>query len=335
MADIRQGAGVLEAIGLGHQDEAVYDALVRRTQATVSEIVHDCHLPESAARKILQSLVTLGLATRSTGRPTRYVAVSPDSSLEAIVRERERALHDVRSHVRSLMDVYRANTRFAHPGELIEVISGRDEVNHRWVQMQQNTRAQMRGFDRPPYAAPQEHTESNPIELNLLRRGVKYRVVYDTSVLELPGWLDDVTAGMQHGEQARIAANLPMKLAISDDRLAIIPLLRAGDSAVSASYLIHPSPLLDALVALFEAIWERSVPVRLTEHAAGGAGGELPEDEARLLTLLASGATDKAASRALGWSERTVQRHITRLMRRLGAQTRFQIAMEATRRGWL
>ncbi len=327
---------MLEAIGLSPQDEAVYDALVRRTQATVSEIVHDCHLPESAARKTLQSLVTLGLATRSTARPARYVAVSPDSSLEAIVRERERALHDVRSHVRSLMDVYRANTRFAHPGELIEVISGRDEVNHRWVQMQQNTRVQMRGFDRPPYAAPQEHTEPNRTELSLLRRGVKYRVIYDTSVLELPGWLDDVTTGMRQGEQARIAADLPMKLAISDDRLAIIPLLRAGDDAVTASYLIHPSPLLDALLALFEALWERSVPVRLTEHnAAGPDAGEPSQDEARLLTLLASGATDKAASRALGWSERTVQRHITRLMRRLGAQTRFQIGMEAARRGWL
>ncbi|WP_407941390.1 helix-turn-helix transcriptional regulator [Nonomuraea cypriaca] len=166
--------------------------------------------------------------------------------------------------------------------------------------------------------------------LYLLRRGVKYRVVYDNSVLELPGWLDDVTAGMQHGEQARIAASLPMKLAISDDRLAIIPLLRAGDSVVTASYLIHPSPLLDALVALFEALWERSVPVRLT-----APGGELSQDEERLLTLLASGATDKAASRALGWSERTVQRHITKLMRRVGAQTRFQVAMEAVRRGWI
>ncbi|WP_049575078.1 helix-turn-helix transcriptional regulator [Nonomuraea sp. SBT364] len=322
---------MLEAIGLSPQDEAVYDALVRRTQATATEIVHDCHLPPSAARRILQSLVALGLATRSTGRPARYVAVSPDSSLEAIVRERERTLQDVRSHVRSLMDIYRANTRFAHPGELIEVVSGRDEVNHRWVQMQQNTRFQMRGFDRPPYAAPQEHTESNPIELNLLKRGVKYRVIYDTSVLELPGWLDDVTAGMRHGEQARIAGDLPMKLGISDDRLAIIPLLRAGDDAVSASYLIHPSPLLDALVALFEATWERSMPVRLSEPEAA----EVPADEARLLTLLASGATDKAAGRALGWSERTVQRHITKLMRRLGAQTRFQVAMEATRRGWL
>ncbi|MEU6712106.1 helix-turn-helix domain-containing protein [Nonomuraea sp. NPDC046802] len=321
---------MLEAIGLGHQDEEVYDALVRRTQATVTEIVHDCHLPATAARKILQSLVELGLATRSTGRPVRYVAVSPDSGLEAILRERERALDGVRTHIRALMDVYRANTRFAHPGELIEVVSGRDEVNHRWVQMQQDTRVQMRGFDRPPYAAPRQHAESNPIELNLLRQGVKYRVIYDTSVLELPGWLDDVTAGMQHGEQARIAANLPMKLAISDDRLAIIPLLRAGDSVVAASYLIHPSPLLDALVALFEALWERSVPVRLT-----APGGELSQEEERLLTLLASGATDKATSRALGWSERTVQRHITRLMRRLGAQTRFQVAMEATRRGWI
>jgi DNA-binding CsgD family transcriptional regulator/predicted transcriptional regulator len=324
---------MLEALGLSRLDEEVYDALVRRTQATVAEIVHDCHLPPSAARRTLQSLAGLGLATRSTGRPTRYVAVAPDSSLEAIVREREQALQDVRAHVRSLMDIYRANTRFAHPGELIEVVSGRDEVNHRWVEMQQNTRFQMRGFDRPPYAAPQEHAESNPIELNLLRRGLKYRVIYDTSVLELPGWLDDVTAGVRHGEQARIAAGLPMKLAISDDRLAIIPLLRAGDSVVTASYLIHPSPLLDALVALFEALWERSVPVRLSEPDAGG--DELSGDEARLLTLLASGATDKAASRALGWSERTVQRHITKLMRRLGAQTRFQVAMEATRRGWL
>lgn len=83
-------------------------------------------------------------------------------------------------------------------------------------------------------------------------------------------------------------------------------------------------------MALFEALWERSVPVRMT-----APDGELPDDEERLLTLLASGATDRAASRALGWSERTVQRHITKLMRRLGARTRFQVAMEATRRGWI
>jgi len=347
----RQEDRVLESIGLSPQDEEVYHSLVRRTQATVAEIVADCHLPAAAARRILQTLLDLGLATRSTGRPTRYVAVSPDSSLEALLRERERELDGVRAHIRALMDVYRANTRFAHPGELVEVVSGRDEVNQRWVQMQRDTRGQMRGFDRPPYAAPAQPREPNSVELDLLRRGVRYRVIYDTSVLEMSGWLEDVTIGIQHGEQARIHAGLPMKLGISDDRLAIIPLLRAGDAVLTASYLIHPSPLLDALIALFEALWDRSVPVRL--HGAGGAAGpgglaqaagsngagepdrDLSPDEERLLTLLAAGATDGSAARALGWSERTVQRHITKLMHRLGVRTRFQAAMEATRRGWI
>ncbi|MDX3854852.1 helix-turn-helix transcriptional regulator [Streptomyces sp. AK02-01A] len=327
---------MLESIGLSKRDEAVYDALVRSTQASVSDLVRTCHLPAPTVRRSLQSLIRLGLATRSGGRPVTYVVVSPDSGLETVLRERERALNDVRPHIKTLMDLYRAGTRFAYPGELVEVVSGRDDVNHRWAQMQRDTRTQIRGFDRPPYAAPEEHTEPNHIELDLLRRGLRYRVIYDNTVLALPGWLEDVTAGVRQGEQARIAPDLPMKLAISDDRLAIIPLLRPDDSAVTASYLIHPSPLLDALIALFEAFWERSVPVRLPmPRATGDTADELPDEEAKLLSLLAAGATDKTAGRALGWSERTVQRHVTRLMQRFGAQTRFQIAMEATRRGWI
>lgn len=327
---------MLEAIGLKDADEAVYTALVRRSHATVPELVADSELSEQVVRRAVQTLVDLRLAIRSDGRPVRIVAIAPDSGLEPILRDHERALDEVRAHARTLTEMYRAGARFARPGEIVEVVSGRDEVNHRWVQMQQNTRVQMRGFDRPPYAAPQAHTTSNPVELDLLERGVKYRVVYDRSVLELPGWLDDVTNGIRHGEDARIAGGLPMKLAISDDRLAIIPLLRTGDQALSASYLIHPSPLLDALVALFETVWERSVPVRLTTMGVEHLDDDgLSDDETRLLTLMASGATDKAVARAFGWSERTVQRHVTKLMRRLGAQTRFQIAMEATRRGWL
>ncbi|WP_431949927.1 helix-turn-helix transcriptional regulator [Actinacidiphila sp. bgisy167] len=331
---------MLEPIGLSRQDETVYEVLVRRVHATVAELALDSQLPVPATRRSVRSLVSLGLAVRSTGRPVTYAAVSPDSALEAVLRERERALHDVRSHISGLMDLYRAATRFVNPGELVEVVSGRDDVNRRWAQLQQSTRTQVRGFDRPPYATVEEHTQPNPVELELLKRGVAYRVIYDSTVLTLPGWLANVTIGIQHGEQARVASDLPMKLAVFDDRIAIIPLLRPGDNTLTASYVIHPSPLLDALVALFETLWERSMQVRLPAH--GGSlgsleqtGDELSAEEAKLLTLLAAGATDKSAGRALGWSERTVQRHVTRLMQRFGAQTRFQIAMEATRRGWI
>ncbi|MFF8883540.1 helix-turn-helix transcriptional regulator [Streptomyces flaveolus] len=327
---------MLEPIGLDERDEAVYDALIRRARATVAEIAADCHLPPRVTGRSLRSLVDLGLASTAHGRPATYAAVPPDSALEAVLRERERALNGVRSHLSALMSLYRAGSRFEHPGELVEVISGRDEVNRNWAQMQRATNTQVRGFDCPPYAAAAGHSEPNPVELELLARGVKYRVLYDSSVLELPGWLEDVTTGIRLGEQARIATGLPTKLAISDDRIAMLPLLRPGDNTVTASYVIHPSPLLDALVALFEAVWERSVQIRpSTPPAIEHLPERLSPEEEKLLTLLASGATDKSAGRALGWSERTVQRHITKLLRRFGAQTRFQLAMEATRRGWI
>ena len=42
-----------------------------------------------------------------------------------------------------------------------------------------------------------------------------------------------------------------------------------------------------------------------------------------------------AIARAKGWSARTTQRRVQRLMSSLGATTRFQASLEAARRGWL
>ena len=326
---------MLESLGLSELEETVYNALVRRVEATAGEIATDAGTTPALARSALGDLVERGLAARGTGgRPLRYAAVTPDVAIEPLLRRQETRLHEIRTHVSDLMRVYNAGTSFTRPDDVLEVVTDLEELTRRWVAMQQATRVEMRGFDRPPYASPTGERNLNPVEYDLLDRGVRYRVVYDRSVLELPGWVDEVTESIRRGEQARIGVDVPMKLAVSDERLAIIPLTRSGDSALTASYFVHPSPLLDALVALFEAVWDRSVILR-NAASPGPDPDDITEDEVRLLVLFAGGATDRAASRVLGWSERTVQRHVSRLMQRLGAETRFQIAMEAVRRGWL
>ncbi|MFE7357241.1 response regulator transcription factor [Streptomyces sp. NPDC057543] len=55
----------------------------------------------------------------------------------------------------------------------------------------------------------------------------------------------------------------------------------------------------------------------------------------QLLTYLSGGLTDESIARELGVSERTVARRITRLQQMLGARTRFQLGVQASRRGWL
>lgn len=67
--------------------------------------------------------------------------------------------------------------------------------------------------------------------------------------------------------------------------------------------------------------------------------GRLPakrgQDLRSLLELLAEGHTDESAGRKLAVSTRSVQRTMTVLTQRLGAGSRFQAGVEATRKGWV
>ena len=55
----------------------------------------------------------------------------------------------------------------------------------------------------------------------------------------------------------------------------------------------------------------------------------------RLIDLLAAGMKEVAIARHMGQDPRTVRRHISELLKRLGATTRFQAGLQAAKRGWI
>ncbi|MCO1578038.1 hypothetical protein M8C13_19995 [Crossiella sp. SN42] len=71
---------------------------------------------------------------------------------------------------------------------------------------------------------------------------------------------------------------------------------------------------------------------------AGGqvqAADGLSEVDRRVLELLASGITDEAAARVVGFSVRQLRRRVAVLMARLEAASRFEAGVAAARRGWV
>jgi DNA-binding CsgD family transcriptional regulator len=330
------GGDELRVIGLDAREEALYTALVRRTRATAADLAAECGVPPRLTRRTLRRLVEMRLAMRGRSRPVTYTAVAPDSAIDAILREQEDAIRLVRARARELMEDYQTGARFADPERSVEVVSGRDIVRQRWGQLQRQSREQVRAFDRPPYTTADPYGGPNHIELGLLRRGVSYRVLYDYAVVDYPQWYDHIRSAIGHGETARMTSGLPMKLVISDARQAIVPLLRARDNVVDAAYVVYPSPLLDALIALFETSWSRGSPVRASRpEAPAGQSEPLSPADTELLALLALGVTDRVAADRLGRSERTVQRQVQRIMATLGVQSRFQLGVELHRRGWV
>ncbi|MFB7220348.1 helix-turn-helix domain-containing protein [Streptomyces sp. NPDC056227] len=320
----------LDVIGLRPETQRVYTALVERPRSTGAEIAELLGTSASTAGRELSALVRRGLATRTPTRPARYTAAAPDIAITELIHESQQQLNAARSLVQELADMHREALRIGDPSAAVEVLSGPENILATVGRLREGARHLLRAFDCPPYLdRPGSGLED---QLRRQRAGVAHRVIYAQEALAWPNRLrDDIIPSMRAGEQARVRPKLPLKLLLADDRAAIIPFSFAP-SGTSAAYLVHPSPMLVALEALFEAEWSRAAALR--SGAEAGTDGPGPETLG-LIELLASGCADTVIARTLGWSQRTTQRRIQQLMAELGASTRFQTALQAVRLGWL
>jgi DNA-binding CsgD family transcriptional regulator/DNA-binding MarR family transcriptional regulator len=321
-----------EAIGIPDSEARVYEALIPQGHSTVDVLSSRVNFTTARTTRALASLIQRGLVTRVPGRPARYFAVEPSLAGSVLIAKREHELRQLQRHLNELDTAFRTETASDH--KHVEVIEGAPKIWRTFVRVQRAAKNEVRGFDKPPYFVPPgELGDEGPNleERQLLAAGtVGYRIVYDQESVAIPGRLENIWDGIRRGERARVGTSLPAKLVICDDTIAITS--STSDYHNGIAYLIHPSSLLDMTCQLFEAVWERAVPLNRGESRSTQMMS--PRDR-QLLGLLASGATDMVIARTFGWSMRTVQRHIHDLMQQVGARTRFQIGMEAVRREWL
>lgn len=321
---------MLGAVGISAEQEQAYVVVLRAGEAAPEDVAVACNRTTAQARRVLVELAALGLVSQTSSRPRRYVPAQPDLALETLIIQRQQELARTRQEVQRLVAVFDASRGEIGSATPVELVSGGQAVGQRYLQLQASAREQVRMFDKPPYIDMPPHIVSgaaNATELEGLRRGVSYRIVYDTVSFEDAAkrqWMLDCVAA---GEQARILGDLPCKLHIADDRLAMT--YNVSGDAITSAIVVHPSPLLDAVIRLFELAWGRASAV------APKTPSPLPFSVQEVLRLLAAGLKDEAIARQLGLHLRTVRRHAATALAELGASNRLQAGAEAARREWI
>ncbi|MFJ2033269.1 LuxR C-terminal-related transcriptional regulator [Streptosporangium sp. NPDC087985] len=120
--------------------------------------------------------------------------------------------------------------------------------------------------------------------------------------------------------------------------LVDLGLLRYGEEGRFT--VVRPETGMTILLSRAQAQLARSLAVDATSAAAGtpergtapaSAGTAISSREWQVLQLLAQGCTDEAVARTLDVSLRTVRRVTADLMARLGARSRFQAGLNASR----
>jgi sugar-specific transcriptional regulator TrmB len=317
---------VLQAAGVTEFEEAIYRTLLRDPAAPIAQLAGAANTSTTRTRTALGRLVELGLVRRADNH---FIPIRPEAALAALVHRRRAELDAVEAATAELSEEFRAGDLKAHPAGLVEVVTGTEAINRRATELFEAATEEVMAFDAPPYAL--QLSNEVGIEGPILARGVRIRVIYSQRALDLPGRYERIMELASLGEEPRILPGLPMKLRITDSRVALIP-LTATQRATESVAVVHESGLLDALIALFEALWAAAHPIGAVGRPSGG---ELDEAQAHVVALLASGLKDETIARNLGVSMRTAGRRIREVLDLLQATTRFQAGAAAARRGWL
>ena len=103
-------------------------------------------------------------------------------ALGALITERRDALRMAEHALVTLAEEHRAAAAGRAIGDLIEVVTGIAQIRHRFLQLQQAARTQLRLFVTAPFLAvpPGE----NKAETAAVDRGVRIQVVLERAVLE-------------------------------------------------------------------------------------------------------------------------------------------------------
>lgn len=323
----------LGRLGVDAAEERVYRALLAHPGASAIELRESTGFGPRRLQRHLVELERKAMVTRRGGTRARFQPTPAEVVVDALFSAREDELNRARLEAHRDIALLRPSVEQLHVTELVEILTSREAIAERWTQLQNAARTTLDVFSRPPLAQtdPQEHES---IQASLREQGVIVRALYDQDALLSPGYWEHIRRSISHGERARVISQLPLKLAIADRRLALVPVAQSQPGeAIDGGLIVHESALLDALVDLFDLYWERGTDVSLSDNKVP-LDEQHYSDETSVLTLLAAGLKDDAIARQLDLSVTTVRRRIATIEQRLGVTSRFQAGLALGRQGW-
>ncbi|MFE0678825.1 helix-turn-helix transcriptional regulator [Streptomyces sp. NPDC058867] len=323
---------MLAAIGLDETHESAYRALVSAGAVDVPSLARRLTLGERDTERALRLLERHGLAAQSPAGPGRWVAAPPAVALGALLTQQRHELEKAELAAALLAEEYRASAAEPAAHDLVEVVIGADAVAQRFLQIQLGAAREVCALvSGNPVVVSGTDNDAEELAAD---RGVRYRVVVERAVFDLPQGIAELSAALRRDEQVRVVDRVPAKLVVVDGTHALVPL--TSPDSEPAALVVHAGGLLDLVSGLFESVWREALPLTL---GASGISEREPDGpdatDLEVLSLLLAGLTDASVAKQLDLGLRTVQRRVKRLMELTGVSTRLQLGWHAYERGWV
>jgi DNA-binding NarL/FixJ family response regulator len=178
------------------------------------------------------------------------------------------------------------------------------------------------------YEARTGDVNVEPAPLDLLRRGVRVRYLYDDGVLTDQRFLEAALAEVEAGVEAMVVKELPTDFVVADRTNAAV----ATSFEPCTTYSTAAPALVRLLASTFDLFWEQARPLRPDIGPTKPEAHTLTDHHHKVLTLLVGGLTNDAIARLVRVNRRTIGRRVSDLMDHFGVISRNELIVAAARR---
>jgi DNA-binding CsgD family transcriptional regulator/DNA-binding IclR family transcriptional regulator len=323
---------------LSDLDVALYRELLINPGSTLSEIANRIDTPADELDKPVATLQDIGLVTSSDGRTLSAVnpSLAEMSSLGAEELElsaRRVAIEARRTAIRQVAPVWMDEWRDAIRQEPVEVVTNPQGRKNVFMYFAEHCKRELLSVAPGRGPGSQADPQTRTANLHSLGRGVVTRALYQHVALRdraSRAYLRELAA---HGARIRLAPSVPGRSLVVDREVAILP-TPSAEPGTSPLAIVREPNIVAWIVSTFEQLWADAAPLdELVDHQQPEP--EVDETRLAILRLMADGEKDEAISRRLSISVRTCRRHIADYMAQVGATSRFQAGVIASRNGHL
>ncbi|MBB1244967.1 helix-turn-helix transcriptional regulator [Streptomyces durbertensis] len=322
---------------IGEQASRIYRFTVGRRFFSKEDIADGLDLQPEEADKSLQHLLQCRLIRRLEHDSGRYEVVPPDQArtllLGAPVRSLNRLMQQVdtlRAEFAKLVPIYEASLARRMSSQAVEIVpdltTARDLISELSARCEKEVLTAQPGGARPREIL--EEAAQRTIEL--LERGVRMRTLYQYSAQFDNATLAFTERMAAKGAEVRAVPHMLNRVIVFDGEAALIEHHEGSAGAV----LVHDPSVVAFLAAVFEQHWLSAKPL-LLEYDREHVTSTSDKVKQEILRLFIQGEEDKVISRRLGMSTRTCQRHLSDIMRQIGARNRAHAGYLISERGLL
>lgn len=254
-------------LGVSETESKIYLALLEKRELSALEIHELTNVPRTKVYEITQKMIYRGMClTKKVGNKKKYQAIEPERVFKRLTADFQ---HDFEAKkklaakiAKTLSPIYNKGMKNVDIDDYVEVINDMSSIHERYVNLMKNTKFELLGFVKPPFATQNKKSrlgEQENTEFNVLKKGVEARVLYEFESRDSFELYDHIKRCVAHDEKARVIEKLPVKMYVFDRRYVLMALSDSKGNNSGLTMLVVDNPgLAEATAVLFNFLWEQA-----------------------------------------------------------------------------